>query len=113
MAISFKDERGQSSRKAARVSHRSIALDHSPTPVVVSVAIVVAVLLDNDRFVAISAISIPEVFAVAIAMTFTHGHAMRTYSDSDFFRCSRNCAANSGHGRYRQNVFDHCVLPII
>src|SRR5579859_7437546 len=63
----------------------------------VSVPVVVTVLPDNNRLVTISAVLIPKVFAVTIAITvattFTHGHAMRTYTDSDFFRCSRNCAA--------------------
>jgi len=81
---------------------------------VVSVAVVVAVLPDNNRIIAISAVPIPNVITIAIAitMTFTHGHALRTYSYSDFFRCCRNCAANTDNGGYCYCVFDHCVLPI-
>jgi len=75
---------------------------------------VVTVLPDNNRFVTISAVPIPKVFTVTIAitisMTFTHGHAIRTYTDSDFFRSSRNCVANTDHGGYRYCVLDHCVL---
>jgi hypothetical protein len=79
---------------------------------VVSVSVVVAVLLDDNRFAAIPAIPIPEVLTVtiAIAMTFTDGHTMRAYPDSDFFRRSRNCAANSHHGHYCYCVFYHCML---
>jgi hypothetical protein len=82
--------------------YRSIAVDNSRTTVVVSVSVVVTVLPDNNRFVTTSAVPIPKVFAVTITitMTFTYGHAMRTYTDSDFFRSSRNCAADTHHGGY-------------
>jgi uncharacterized membrane protein YkvI len=79
---------------------------------VVSVAVVVTVLPDNNRIIAISAVPIPIVITIAITitMTFTHGHALRTYTDSDFFRCCWNCAANTDNGGYCYCVFDHCVL---
>jgi hypothetical protein len=98
-------------RPPAFRNDRSIAVG-TTVVVSVSVSVVIAVLLDNNRFVAISAIPIPEVFTVAIAitMTFTDGHAMRAYTDSDFFGCSGNCAANSHHGHYCYCVFDHCML---
>jgi hypothetical protein len=72
----------------------------------------ISVLPDNDRFVTISAVPIPKVFTIAITVTttFTHGHAMRTYTDSDFFRSSRNCAANTHHGGYCYCVLNHRVL---
>jgi hypothetical protein len=77
---------------------------------------VVTVLPDNNRFVAIAAVPIPEVFAVAIAitvtMTFTDGHAIGTYTDSDFFRSGGNGAANSHHGGYGYCVLDHLRAPI-
>ena len=80
----------------------------------VSVSVVITVLPDNNRFVTISAVAIPNVFTVTIAITvtttFTHGHALRTYTNSDFFRSSRNCAANTHHGRDCYCVLDHCVL---
>jgi hypothetical protein len=90
----------------------SIAVDNNRTTVAVSVSVVITVLPDNNRFVAISAVPIPKVFTIAITVTttFPHGHAMRTYTDSDFFRCSRNCAANTHHGGYCYCVLDHCVL---
>jgi hypothetical protein len=92
--------------------YRSIAVDNSRTTVVVSVSVVVTVLPDNNRFVTTSAVPIPKVITVTITvtMTFTHRHAMRTYTDSDFFRSSRNCAANTHHGGYCYCVLDHCVL---
>jgi hypothetical protein len=81
---------------------------------VVSVSVVVTVLPNDNRFVTIPAVPIPKVFTVTIAstvtMTFTHGHAMRTYTDSEFFRSSRNCAANTHHGGYCYCVLNHCVL---
>ncbi len=78
----------------------------------VSVPVVVTVLPDNNRLVAISAVLIPNVFTVTIAITmiFAHGHAMRTYTNSDFFGCSRNCAANAHHGGYCYCVLNHRVL---
>ncbi|WP_172899775.1 hypothetical protein [Bradyrhizobium erythrophlei] len=78
----------------------------------VSVWVVVTVLPNDNRFVTIPAVPIPKVFTVTIAitMTFTHGHAMRTYTDSEFFRSSRNCAANTHHGGYCYCVLNHCVL---
>jgi hypothetical protein len=78
--------------------HWLIAVDNNRTTVAVS--IVVAVLPDNHRFVAISVVSIPKVVTIAITVTttLTHGHAARTYTDSDFFRSNRNCAANTHHG---------------
>jgi hypothetical protein len=71
--------------------YRSIAVDNSRTTVVVSVSVVVTVLPDNNRFVTTSAVPIPKVITVTITvtMTFTHRHAMRTYTDSDFFRSSK------------------------
>jgi hypothetical protein len=88
-------------------SYWSIAVDR--TAVAVPISVVVTVLPDDNRFVAISAVAIPIVFTVTIAITvtmaFTHGHAMRTYTDSDFFRSSRYCAANSHHGGYCYCVF--------
>lgn len=77
----------------------------------VSVSVVVTVLPDDNRFVTISAVPIPKVFTITIAitMTFTHGHAMMNYTDSDFFRSSRNCTANTHHGGYCYCVFDHCM----
>jgi hypothetical protein len=82
---------------------------------VVSVSVVVSVLPDNNRFVTISAVAIPIVFtvtiAIAVAMTFTHGHATRADPDSDFFRSSRHCTANTHDGGYCYYVFDHYVLP--
>jgi hypothetical protein len=92
--------------------YRSIAVDNSRTTVVVSVSVVVTVLPDNNRFVTTSAVPIPKVFTVTITvtMTFTHRHAMRTYTDSDFFRSSRNCAANTHHGGYCYCILDHCPL---
>jgi hypothetical protein len=48
--------------------------------------------------------------AITVAMTFTHRHAMRTNTDSDFFRCSGNCAANTHDGGYCYCVLDHCLL---
>jgi hypothetical protein len=55
--------------------------------VAVSVSVVITILPDNNRLVTISAVPIPKVFTIAITVTttFTHGHAMRTYTDSDFF----------------------------
>jgi hypothetical protein len=46
---------------------------------VIPISVVVTVLPDNNRFVTISAVSIPKVFAVTIAipMALTHGNAMR------------------------------------
>jgi hypothetical protein len=89
-------------------------VDHSPvdddrTTVLVSVPIVVTVLPDNNRFITIAAVPIPIVFTVTIAITvtFTYGHAMRTYTDSDIFRCSRNCAAKTHYGGYHYCVLDH------
>jgi hypothetical protein len=75
---------------------------------------VVTVLPNDNRFVTISAIPIPKVFTVTIAITvtttLTYGHAMRTYTDSDFSRAGRNCAANTYHGGYCYCILDHCVL---
>jgi hypothetical protein len=92
-------------------NYRSIAVDNNRTTVVVSVSVVVTVLPNDNRFVTIPAVPIPKVFTVTIAitvtMTFTHGHAIRTYTDSDFFRSSRNCAANTHHGGYCYCVLDH------
>jgi hypothetical protein len=90
----------------------SIAVDNNRTTVAVSVSVVITVLPNNNRFVTISPVPIPKVFTIAITvtMTFTHGHSMRTYADSDFFRSSRNCAANPHHGGYCYCVLDHCVL---
>jgi len=50
--------------------------------VVVSVSVVVAVLPNDNRFVTISAVPIPKVFTITIAITvtFTDGHAIRTYN---------------------------------
>ncbi|WP_375788566.1 hypothetical protein ACE10Z_14815 [Bradyrhizobium sp. Pha-3] len=80
----------------------------------VSVSVVVTVLPDNNRFVTISAVPISKVFTVTIAitvtMTFAHRHAMRTHTDSDFVRSSRDCGANTHHGGYCYYVLDHCVL---
>jgi hypothetical protein len=90
----------------------SVAVDNNRATVAVSV--VVTVLPDNNRFVAIAAVPIPEVFAIAIAitvtMTFTDGHAVGTYTDSDFFRSGGNGAANAHHGGYGYCVLDHRVL---
>jgi hypothetical protein len=92
--------------------HRLIAVDNNRTTV--AVVVTVAVPPDNHRFVATSAVPIPKMFTVTIAIavttTFTHGHATRTYPDSDFFRSNRNCAANTHHGSYGDCVLDHDVL---
>jgi hypothetical protein len=90
----------------------SIAVDNNRTTIVVSVSVVVTVLPNNNRFVPISAVPIPKVFTVTIAITmpFTHGHATRTYTDSDFFSSSRNCAANTHHGGYCYRVPYHYIL---
>jgi hypothetical protein len=79
---------------------------------VVSVSVVVTVLPDDNRFVTTSAVPIPKVFTVTITvtMTFAHGHAMRTYTNSDFFRSRRDCAANTHHGGHCYYVLDHCML---
>jgi hypothetical protein len=80
----------------------------------VSVSVVVTVLPDNNRFVTTSAVPIPKVFTVTVTitvtMTFTHGHAMRTHTNSDFFRSSRDCAANTHYGGYCYCILDHCEL---
>jgi len=92
----------------------SIAVDDPWTTVVVPISVVVTALPDNNRFVTISAVPISKVFAVTIAipvaMPLTHGDAMRAYADSDFFRSSRNCAANTHHGGYYHCILDHYVL---
>jgi hypothetical protein len=92
----------------------SIAVDDPWTTVVVPIAVVVTILPDNNRFVTISAVTIPKVFAVTIAipvaMPLTHGDAMRAYADSDLLRSSRNCAANTHQGGYYHCVPDHYVL---
>jgi hypothetical protein len=84
---------------------------------VVSVSVVVTVLPNNNRFVTISAVTIPKVFTVTIAitvtMTFTHRHAKRTYTDSDFSRSRRDCATNAHHGGYCYCVLNHCVLLLM
>jgi hypothetical protein len=85
--------------------------------VAVPVSIVVAVLPDNDGL-AIPAVPISIVFTVAVAvavtiavaMNFAHGHAVGAYTDSDFFRAGRNCAADTHHGGYGDCVLDHWVL---
>jgi uncharacterized membrane protein YkvI len=89
-------------------------VDHSPvddkgTTVLVSVPVVVTVLPDNNRFTTIAAVPIPIVVTVTIAITvaFTYGHAMGAYTDSDVFRCSRNCAAKTHYGGYYYCVLDH------
>jgi hypothetical protein len=95
-------------------NYRSIAVDNNRTTVVVSVSVVVTVLPNNNRFVTISAVPIPKVFTVTIAITVTmtfHGHSIRTYTDSDFFRSSRNCAANTHHGGYCYCVRAGYCLP--
>jgi hypothetical protein len=90
-------------------------VDHSPvddkrTTVLVSVPVVVTVLPDNNRFTTIAAVPIPIVVTVTvtvtITVTFTYGHAMGAYTDSDVFRCSRNCAAKTHYGGYYY-VLDH------
>jgi hypothetical protein len=91
---------------------RSIAINNDRPTVVVSVAVVVTVLSNNDRF-ATMAVPIPIVFTVTIPITMnlTDGHTATAYTDPDFFRSGRNCAANTHHGRQCDCVLDHCVLP--
>lgn len=95
-------------------TYRSIAIDNDRTMVVVSVSVVVTILPNDDRFAAM-AVPIPIVVAVTIpitvAMDLTDGHATAAHTDTDFFRCGRNCAANPHHGGQCDCVFDHCVLP--
>jgi hypothetical protein len=90
---------------------RSIAIDNDRATVVVSVSVVV--LPNNDRFVAM-AVPIPIVFTVTVAipvtMNFTDGHTATAYTDPDFFRSGRNCAANTHHGGQCYCVLDHSVL---
>jgi hypothetical protein len=93
---------------------RSIAIDDDRPTVMVSVSVVVTVLSNNDRFVAIPAVAIPKVFTIAIpitvAMDFTDGHTIAADTDTDFFRSGGNCAANTYHGGQCDCVPDHCVL---
>jgi hypothetical protein len=99
-------------RVAARFlqNNLSIALDNNRTTVVV----VVTVLPDDNGLVTISAVTVPKMFTVTIAitvdMTLTHRYAATTYPDSDFLRCSRNCATNTHHGGDGYCVSNHCML---
>ncbi|MGO8909024.1 MAG: hypothetical protein ACLQDM_06830 [Bradyrhizobium sp.] len=75
----------------------------------VSVSVVITVAPDN-RLVVISAILIPKVFTITIAitMTFAHRYANRTYTDADLLRSGRNCTKNTHHGGYCYCVSNHC-----
>jgi len=92
---------------------RSIAIDNDRPTVVVSVSVVVTVLPNNDCF-ATMAVPIPIVFTVTvpitITMNLTDGHTATAYTDPDFFRSGRNCAANTHHGGQCYCVLDHYVL---
>ena len=79
----------------------------------VSISVVITVL--PNCLVVISAVPIPKVFTVTIAitMTFTHRYAKRTYTDSDLLRSSGNCAKNTHHGGHRYCVSDHCLLLLM
>ena len=78
----------------------------------VSISVVITVLPNHNCLIGTSAIPIPKVFTVTIAitMTITHRYATRTYTDSDLLRSSRNCAKNTHHGDHRYCVSDHCLL---
>jgi hypothetical protein len=104
-------------REAAQVrNHRSLTVNNNRATVVIPISVVITVL-PNNCLVGISAIPIPRVFAVTIAititMTFTHRYATRTYADSDLLRSGRNCAKNTHHGGYRYCVSDHCLLLLM
>jgi hypothetical protein len=83
---------------------------------VVSVAVVITVLLDNNRLV--TTVPIPNVVTIAIAiaipvtMDFTHRHAMRPDTDSDFLGSGWNCAAKTHRDGYCDCVFQHYCAPM-
>jgi hypothetical protein len=93
-------------------NYRSLAIDSDRTMVAVPVSVVITVLPDNNCLITIPAVPIPKMLtvAIAIAMTFTHRHARRAYTDSDFLRSGGNCAANTHHGGHYYCVSYHCVL---
>src|SRR5580700_3230970 len=88
---------------------RSLAVDNNRTTVVVSISVVITLPNDN-RLVVISAVPIPSVVTVTIAITgnFTHRYAARTYSDSDLLRSRGNCAKNTHRDSHHYCVSDHC-----
>jgi hypothetical protein len=91
---------------------RSLAVDNNRTTVVVSIAVVITIAPDDDRLVVISAVAIPRVLTVTVAIAitgnFAHRYAARTYTDSDLLRSSGNCAKNSHRYGHRYCVSDHC-----
>jgi hypothetical protein len=71
---------------------------------------------DHDGIVAIPAVTLPDNFTIAIAISIpimagSDGHAARTDTDPNLFRASRHCDANSGHrDGYYCKTPDHRML---
>jgi hypothetical protein len=67
--------------------------------VAIVIAVVIAILPDHDGIVAIPVVALPDHFSIAIPITVatdgSDGHAAWTHANSNFFRASRHCDANS------------------
>jgi hypothetical protein len=98
-------------RSIARLS--TVAIDDYPS-IAVEIPIAVATSADDDGVVAIPAVTLANDFAIAITISImagSDGHAARTDANTNFFRPSRHCDANSGHSDSSYcKTFDHRML---
>jgi hypothetical protein len=89
-----KAAQGRPCPSSAHINGRSqrSAFDDDLAAVVIDIAIVIA-LLDNNGFavavITALAYDVPISIAIAVAMSFTDGHATRTHADANLFRRRR------------------------
>src|SRR5665213_3608702 len=95
--------------EAAKI--RLLFVDNNRSAIMVNISVVIA-LLNDDGFVAVPMIIVADDVAIAvpvtISVTLSNRYANRT--DTDLFRSSRHCAANSNHGGDHYGILNHCVL---
>jgi hypothetical protein len=69
-----------------------------------SVAILMITVADDVTVTAMVAVH------VTISVTLTNRYTNRADTNSDLFRSSRHCAANSSYGSDHYDVLNHCVF---
>jgi hypothetical protein len=90
-----------------------VAIDH---PVVVPVAIMIAILVDDDRIAIAMFVPVTDDGAIPISvaipvMSGADGNTYRSDANANFFRAGRHCCANAGRCGNHDCVF-HYVLQM-
>jgi hypothetical protein len=95
------------------VQIRLLFVDNNWSSIMVHVSVVIT-LVDDDGFVTVLMITVPDDVTVAvpvtISVTLANRYANRADTNPHFFRSSRHCTANSSYGGDHYGILNHCVL---